>query len=83
MKAAGHILAARQGFTPSTMRPSEIIRAVAGDGLALRHPLQLAAVACMELTARLWAHLDVWRGHSHTVWTAVRSTKRAIQQEPR
>jgi cellulose synthase/poly-beta-1,6-N-acetylglucosamine synthase-like glycosyltransferase len=78
---AGHILAARQGFSPSTMRASEIIKAVARDDLALRHPLRLAIVACMELVARIWAHLDVWRGHSHTVWTAARSTKRAIQQE--
>jgi biofilm PGA synthesis N-glycosyltransferase PgaC len=79
---AGHILAAREGFSPSTMSPSAILRAVAREDLALRHPFRLLIVACMELIARIWGHLDAWRGHSHTVWTSVRSTKRAIQQEP-
>ena len=79
---AGHILSTREGFSPSTMRTGEILKAVSRDTLALRHPLQLAAVACTELVARIWAHVDVARGHSHTVWTLARSTKRTIQREP-
>jgi cellulose synthase/poly-beta-1,6-N-acetylglucosamine synthase-like glycosyltransferase len=79
---AGHILATRQGFSPSTMRTTGILKAVSRDTTALRHPLRLAAVACTELVARIWAHVDVARGHSHTVWTLARSTKRTIRQEP-
>ena len=80
---AGHILSTREGFSPSTMRTSEILKAVSRESLALRHPLWFVAVVCTELVARIWAHVDVARGHSHTVWTLARSTKRAIQQEPR
>jgi cellulose synthase/poly-beta-1,6-N-acetylglucosamine synthase-like glycosyltransferase len=76
---AGHILSTREGFSPSTMRTSEILKAVSRETLALRHPLRLAAVACTELVARIWAHVDIARGHSHTVWTLARSTKRTIQ----
>ncbi|MGA2284866.1 MAG: glycosyltransferase [Dehalococcoidia bacterium] len=78
---AGHILSTRQGFSPSTMRTTEILRAVSRDPVALRHPLRLAAVASTELVARIWAHVDIARGHSHTVWTLARTTKRAIQEE--
>jgi cellulose synthase/poly-beta-1,6-N-acetylglucosamine synthase-like glycosyltransferase len=79
---AGHILSTRQGFSPSTMRTSLILKAVSRESLALRHPMRLAAVACTELIARIWAHVDVARGHSHTVWTLAHSTKRAIQKGP-
>ncbi len=78
---AGHILSARQGYSPITMRGSVILRFALRDRQALRHPGRLATVALLEVAARAFGRLDVARGRSHAVWQIARSTKRPIPQE--
>ncbi len=78
---AGHILSARQGYSPITMHGSVILRFALRDREALRHPGRLATVALLEVAARAFGRLDVARGRSHTVWQVAQSTKRPIPQE--
>ncbi len=78
---AGHILSARQGYSPITMHGSVILRFALRDREALRHPGRLATVALLEVAARALGRLDVARGRSHAVWQVAQSTKRPIPQE--
>lgn len=78
---AGHILSARQGYSPITMQGSVVLRFALRDGAALRHPGRLAVVALLEVAARAFARLDIARGRSHAVWQVAKSTKRPIPQE--
>ena len=77
----GHILSARDGYRPSTMRATTVLRCVATDRLARRHPVWTLAVVSIEVAARLCGRFDAARGHGHTVWRVARTTKRAIEEE--
>lgn len=78
---AGHILAARQGYHPSTMNARAVLRRAWRDGLVRRHPLRFAAVASLEVAARVAGRIDVARRRSHAVWKVATTTKRHIEQE--
>jgi cellulose synthase/poly-beta-1,6-N-acetylglucosamine synthase-like glycosyltransferase len=80
---AGHILARRAGFQPSTMRASTVIRCLLTDQSARRHPLWTLCAVSLEVAARIYGYLDVARGHGHTVWRVASSTKRTIEAEVR
>ena len=79
---AGHIVSARQGFTPSTMSVRTILKAFARDPLARRRPLWVAATIFLEGLARAAGRFDLARGQGHTVWRVANSTKRAIELRP-
>ena len=79
--AAGHILAVREGYRPSTMSTRVVLTALARDPMARRRPHRAAAVVAMEAAGRLLGRLDVARGRSHTVWKTAETTKRAIEGE--
>jgi cellulose synthase/poly-beta-1,6-N-acetylglucosamine synthase-like glycosyltransferase len=76
---AGHIQLSRTGYQPSTMSVGRTLAAILRDRELRWHPFRMTALACMEGVARLAGWLDVVHGRSHTVWTAVESTKQPIE----
>ncbi|MEX0751043.1 MAG: glycosyltransferase [Dehalococcoidia bacterium] len=78
---AGHLLAAREGYHPSTSSSALVIRALLHDRPGRSRPHWLCAVAALEVAAKIAARRDVSRGEVHTVWRVAESTKRPIEQE--
>ena len=79
--ASGHILSAREGYQPSTMQTSTVMRSLLRDAQARRRPLWLCTVVALEIVARGFGYWDVARGRGHAVWKVAQSTKRAIGEE--
>jgi cellulose synthase/poly-beta-1,6-N-acetylglucosamine synthase-like glycosyltransferase len=77
----GHVLSAREGYQPQTMSVRLVARAMLREPLCRRSPHRAAAVAAIEVAARLAAYADIARRRPHTVWDVARSTKRAIEPE--
>jgi biofilm PGA synthesis N-glycosyltransferase PgaC len=78
---AGHLLAARDGYHPSTASMGMAMRALLSDREGRAKPHWLVALAVLEGTANLAGRIDVLRGDAHTVWRVAESTKRPIEQE--
>lgn len=78
---AGHLLAARDGYRPSTAGIGIAMRALLSDREGRSKPHWLAALAILEGVANVAARIDLLRGDVHTVWRVAESTKRPIEQE--
>ncbi len=77
----GHVIEARNGNQPSTMRPATVLRALAGDREARRRLHWLLAVVTLEVAARICGYYDAARGRGHTVWKVAATTKRAFSDK--
>jgi len=77
----GHVLAAREGYRPSTMGAGAVLRALRRDQAAWRRPHWLVAVMAIEVAARLMGRVDAARGREHAIWSVAATTKRAIGEE--
>jgi poly-beta-1,6-N-acetyl-D-glucosamine synthase len=78
---AGHLRVRRQqGYAASTMSTRRILRVLvrAGAFSGLRATLWTVGAIGLEALARLLGTWDALRGHSHSVWDAVSTTKREI-----
>jgi hypothetical protein len=81
---AGHLLVRRNdGYTPSTMRTSVVLRAAAD--CVVRKPAKLPVLVtaflvelCVRLTARLEVHRRLLTGDSGSDWIPITSAKMAL-----
>jgi cellulose synthase/poly-beta-1,6-N-acetylglucosamine synthase-like glycosyltransferase len=76
----GHALSAREGYAPQTMNVRHIAAAMMREPMCRRAPHKAAAVAAIEVGARMAAYVDLARRKPHTVWDVARSTKRSIER---
>lgn len=83
---AGHLrVRSEQGYTASTMNVRAILREFRASAPSIlgtpREILWTCGTVALEAIARLQGYIDVKRGRSHHIWTAVSSTKQLEDEQ--